>query len=732
MVRYLTNGDSHAPENAEPQEPLRPCFAMVQATSFLEKARDNAEIGLAQATRTLLRVYDEVQQEFRDVDVPMVKVRLAELALFASDFVGSAQFEDVPFELKRRPGGLEVDVVPKVWIPVTNQQVLDSLNKDATELCAQLRDNRLTERTFRERIYHVYPELAYFGTSDRSGDGESGSGAGAPQPSTLREQSLCALCCVYWLLTNQHDNFIRGQPPDRQLSRQSWAWIQDWLQKSVKLSTPEAIDAALSFMAIHALGKYKAFREDFASVKKYTQEMHDLALAQILKERPEVVPSIHRLEEKHKALIIDCLSMDFEFSQFLLGENTVANLVDVKERLRSHGQEGHAFFLFRIFAQMCGKLGPQSQTGSLFMNETQFRRCTPGLKALQLLWTSDGKDCYADFMLLRGSKAMVRFASPEHQALSRLLCLFDAFDKEEGRILCEAFDELDIDERGCLTQWLNSAGACGVVIPNASRMLQSAKKNPSVGLANALRVMVKVREECRRHEQGSEHRLVVQFAELARWAKDYHGDHPGEVFLRSTVEVQGDTKVIFLEVEPSSVSLASCAANSGSRPHEMLSDPSTPRPVTPGPLRPGTSLSSASPLRNVHDSTTQTPQRSELDPDGARPGERSREEQRGPRPFCLGRYSLMAISGIWALVALCLGDAELTLSWRTVLFLLLLLAVVMVGLHVYCENIEIPVERISEVHRLGPAEPFLAQWGVLRAASREPQYSRLQTCDDEV
>lgn len=35
-----------------------------------------------------------------------------------------------------------------------------------------------------------------------------------------------ALCCVYWLLTNQHDNFIRGQPPDRQLSRQSWAWIQ--------------------------------------------------------------------------------------------------------------------------------------------------------------------------------------------------------------------------------------------------------------------------------------------------------------------------------------------------------------------------------------------------------------------------------------------------------------------------------------------------------------------------
>ena len=36
----------------------------------------------------------------------------------------------------------------------------------------------------------------------------------------------------------------------------------------------------------------------------------------------------------------------------------------------------------------------------------------------------------------------------------------------------------------------------GVVIPNASRMLQNAKKNPDVGLANALRVMVKACYTC--------------------------------------------------------------------------------------------------------------------------------------------------------------------------------------------------------------------------------------------
>lgn len=43
-----------------------------QATSFLVKARENPEIGLTKATRTLLRVYEEVEREFRDKDEPMV------------------------------------------------------------------------------------------------------------------------------------------------------------------------------------------------------------------------------------------------------------------------------------------------------------------------------------------------------------------------------------------------------------------------------------------------------------------------------------------------------------------------------------------------------------------------------------------------------------------------------------------------------------------------------------
>ncbi|CAE7362340.1 Ripk4 [Symbiodinium sp. CCMP2592] len=524
MVRYLTSAprERHSvvePEAAEEQTPSalveRPSFALREATSFLEKARDNPEIGISQATRILLRVFDEATKEFNGVDAAMVHIDFTELASFAADFVGSAKFQDVPFELKRTtPTAFEATVIPKVWIPVSNEQVLEKLKKNAVELCMDLRDHKLPERVFRDRIAHIYPEMAYFG----------------PNATNLANQTVCSLCCVYWLLSNQHEAFIRGQPSDCQLSRQSWAWIQDWLQKSVRLTTPEKIDAVLTIMAIHALGKFPAFRADFPYVKHHTQEMHDLALAQILQNNPEVVPSFNRLDAETKKLIIDCLSVDFEFSQFLLGENTAANLVMVKDRLKGHGQNGHSFFLFRIFAQMCGKLGPKSQSGCLFMNENQFKRCTPGLKALQALWKLDGKACYNDFILLRGSKAMSRFASPEHQALSRLLCLFDAYDKDGGSALCNAFDELAVEERQSLTQWLNSdSEKCCVIIPGASTMLQNAKANTNVGLPRALRFLLKVREQCQQHEKNSScSRRVIQFGNIATWAKDYRGDTPGE------------------------------------------------------------------------------------------------------------------------------------------------------------------------------------------------------------
>jgi len=193
----------------------------------------------------------------------------------------------------------------------------------------------------------------------------------------------------------------------------------------------------------------------------------------------------------------------------------------VKDTLMPHGDEGFAFFCFRIFAQMCGKLGSRSLQGSLFMTESQFQRFRPGLDALQQLRTLEAGSAYNAFLLLQGSKALSRFASPEHQALARLLCLGAASDYERGDAVCRAFDELSVREREVLTRWLTADGISqrpGYVLCDAPRLLQNAEANPAVGLGAALHMLVSVEELCTLG--WGVHKVYVHLNELADWAQD--------------------------------------------------------------------------------------------------------------------------------------------------------------------------------------------------------------------
>lgn len=156
---------------------------------------------------------------------------------------------------------------------------------------------------------------------------------------------------------------------------------------------------------------------------------------------------------------------------------------------------------------------------------------------------------------------MARFASPEHQALARLLCLGDAYDYDEGRSVCDAFDTLTLDERGALTRWLNSDGLSqrpGYVLCGATRLLQHAKNNPAVGLPAALRMLLRVQEECvSKTEQLPERpnvKVMVQLGELASWAKDA-GPDP-DAFLGAVLSIQSENQATLIHVGVSQTSWA--------------------------------------------------------------------------------------------------------------------------------------------------------------------------------
>jgi len=519
----------------------QPAFILCDSLAFLESAKSNVNVGLVAALRILLRVYESAAKEFRDSNKAAINVQLGKLTMFASKFKGSVAFQDMPLKMQR-VDDTEALVIPKVGIPVNDSSLLNSLRGAGLDLAGDLLKKKIAEDNFKDRISSVFPELSYFNTTDYH---------------EKRDQTFAAMLSVYWLITGQHEAFIREQKVDSQLSRQSWAWIQEWMAQTVKLSTEKAVDATLAFMAIHALGKIKEFRDELVEGPTFEDHMHDIALAQILKDRPEVVPSFLRLDEKYKDLIVDSLRVDLQFSQFLQAEATPANLVVMKEKLKPHRDEGFAFFCFRIFVQMCGKLGSKSLKGSLFMDESQFQRFRPGLDALQQLRTLDAADAYNSFLLLRGSKAMSRFASREHQALARLLCLGSAYDHHGGHSICDAFDELTDQERRQLTPFLNSDGIShqpGYVLLHAPLVLQNAKNNRAVGLASALRMLIKVQQalDATPAAYGASSNVVVHLGKLADWAKDAgpeHGDFL-QAPLALRAEGSGEARVVTVVVEP--------------------------------------------------------------------------------------------------------------------------------------------------------------------------------------
>merc|ERR1712070_913834 len=100
----------------------------------------------------------------------------------------------------------EASVTPKLWIPVTSPTVLKTLESSARELATDLLANKMGEKKFMGKIARAFPELSYFSDS---------------HVTTQRDQTYGAMLSSFWLLTSSHEAFVRQQPEDDRLSKQS-------------------------------------------------------------------------------------------------------------------------------------------------------------------------------------------------------------------------------------------------------------------------------------------------------------------------------------------------------------------------------------------------------------------------------------------------------------------------------------------------------------------------------
>merc|ERR1711971_629641 len=93
------------------------------------------------------------------------------------------------------------------------------------------------------------------------------------------------------------------------------------------------------------------------------------------------------------------MASEFNFGQFLQAENLPANLSVVKGLSKGDGSGSVlGFFLFKIFAAMCGILGMKSLEGSIFMTDKMYTNFKMGLDVLHHLDTEDAVQVYDRFL----------------------------------------------------------------------------------------------------------------------------------------------------------------------------------------------------------------------------------------------------------------------------------------------------------------------------------------------
>jgi len=398
---------------------------------------------------------------------------------------------------------------------------MEVLEKKALRFMRQEGQPVMTEEEFIDMVNSSFPELRYFQQGD----------------ATEMKRESCGLLAVYWIVSDQYDKFVRNQAKEACLSKASWLKLQQWVLSVVRLKeSPRMVWTMLVFVAIMSVGKIKGLRMAFTPDSEEFNE----ALIKLLEEFPEALPSYARLDASSQQLIISCLvASDFNFGQFLQAENLPANMVTVKNISKGEGSI-LGFFLFKLFAAMCGILGMKSMEGSLFMNEQMFKNFKVGLDVLNHLQYERPQQVYHRFLAERAKSQGLSFdpQSMESRAVARLACMSRAFDHSVGSEVLSVFRSLEDVDRKQLAEFLDADGINvrpAFLLYNAPQMLENGRKNPKVGLRRAVRMLLNVYLRCAKEYSASSDAVVTVIVEdlaaLAQKCKD------PEVFLVTEFDI---------------------------------------------------------------------------------------------------------------------------------------------------------------------------------------------------
>ena len=277
-------------------------------------------------------------------------------------------------------------------------------------------------------------------------------------------RTLVGVLALRWIINDDYDTFVGGQPAPVKLHRGSFDWLRKLFENGIK--TPDDLFALVTAMIINDLGKDSSLEEDyFAKTGESVQGMnHDMVLFEAAK--AGMVPSLERLDPPYREDVMLGLELGSELNagQLAQAENVIGSLEGLL-LMRGHERAFELKFMEQLL-DVAGAAGHSDATCAKKMIEPVFKGFQTVYEvALDIIsGRSNLREGYdkvlkgrGDMLQQKGFRALL-VDVPEERALLRLLTMGRTADKEQADLFDKTFYSLPQPTRKELVDGLNVDG----------------------------------------------------------------------------------------------------------------------------------------------------------------------------------------------------------------------------------------------------------------------------------
>jgi len=312
------------------------------------------------------------------------------------------------------------------------------------------------------------------------------------------QRATLSMLCLGWFVRDSYHHVITTQDQRICLSKSTWDSIRELLFCSEM--TFDELNGLMVLLAIRGICK----SPDFAKIVPPSERTHpEQVLSYAVENLQAYLPSLASLgaeTQKYLGSVAHILSQ-FNFAQFLQGENNPHSVWLLKNGLENQGEKVLKMCLLAQVCILCGVMGTTTLKGSLFLNEANGRCLMKALHCLQQIHDLEPHAVYWKYIQSRAEALNLPVQNPSHLVQARLACLTRCVENQMAAELQDDWLNLTQKEREVLHDifLLDGHEQKTFVFLYLPLFLTNAKVNHDVDLLGALKFLVEIYDRLLQH-----------------------------------------------------------------------------------------------------------------------------------------------------------------------------------------------------------------------------------------